>query len=121
MSEDVVPVALPDQESRDVLTRVILPACTSGAVPQDQPVVVIVGGQPGAGKTEIADLVQAALDRRGGAVRICRDLYKAAHQRYGMMPARMQSARIDPPHPPAWPLPLPHRGYDCVSSFSRAA
>ncbi|MFG2097302.1 zeta toxin family protein [Streptomyces sp. NPDC048612] len=83
MSEDVVAVALPDQESRGVLTRVILPASTSGATPQNQPVVVIVGGQPGAGKTEIADLVQAALDHRGGAVRICRDLYKAAHQRYG--------------------------------------
>ncbi|MFC8015462.1 zeta toxin family protein [Streptomyces cinereoruber] len=38
--------------------------------------------QPGAGKTRIADLVQAALDRWGGAVRICSDLCKAAHSRY---------------------------------------
>ncbi|WP_328743643.1 zeta toxin family protein (plasmid) [Streptomyces caniferus] len=95
MSEDVVPVALPDEESRDVLTRVILPACTGGAVRQDQPVVVIVGGQPGAGKTEIADLVQAALDRRGGAVRICRDLYKAAHRRYGeLLAADVRTAGV---------------------------
>ncbi|MEY2233342.1 zeta toxin family protein [Streptomyces sp. BF23-19] len=49
---------------------------------QERPVVVIVGGQPGAGKTWISDLVQASLDRRGGAVRIGRDLYKAAHSRY---------------------------------------
>jgi adenylate kinase family enzyme len=44
--------------------------------------VVFVGGQPGAGKTNVADLVQAALRRRGGSVRIGRDLYKAAHCHY---------------------------------------
>ncbi len=70
------------RESQDVLEQVILPAATKGAVSQDHPVVVIVGGQPGAGKTEIADWIQAALDRRGGAVRVCRDLYKAAHRHY---------------------------------------
>ncbi|NUK53386.1 zeta toxin family protein [Streptomyces lunaelactis] len=73
---------LSDDESRDVLSRVILPAWTKGAARQDRPVVVIVGGQPGAGKTQVADLVQEVLDRRGGAVRIGSDLYKAAHQHY---------------------------------------
>ena len=67
---DVGSAVLSEQESRDMLHQVILPAATEGAVRQDRPVVVIVGGQPGAGKTEIADLVQAALDRRGGAVRV---------------------------------------------------
>ncbi|MFD7094077.1 zeta toxin family protein [Streptomyces xanthophaeus] len=52
-------------------------------MPQRQPVVVFVAGQPGAGKTAVADLVQAALDRRGRAVRIGRDLYKTAHRSYG--------------------------------------
>ncbi|MEW2577677.1 zeta toxin family protein [Streptomyces syringium] len=86
MSErDVLPVALPDDESRGVLEQVILPAATEGAAHQDRPVVVIVGGQPGAGKTGIADMVQAALNRRGGAVRIGRDLYKAAHARYASL------------------------------------
>ncbi|MFD5512133.1 zeta toxin family protein [Streptomyces sp. NPDC127051] len=41
-----------------------------------------MGGQPGAGKTKIADLVQLVLDRRGGSVRVARDLYKAGHHRY---------------------------------------
>ncbi|MGW0704223.1 zeta toxin family protein [Streptomyces sp. NPDC002867] len=50
--------------------------------PGPRPVVVIVGGQPGAGKAQVADLVQAVLDRRGGAVRIGSDLYKAAYQHY---------------------------------------
>lgn len=69
-------------ERQDVLDRVILPEATQNAVPQSRPVVVIVGGQPGAGKTIAADLVQAALGRRGGAVRIGRDLYKTAHRHY---------------------------------------
>lgn len=43
---------------------------------------MIVGGQPGSGKTKVADLVVAALKRRGGAVRIGCDLYKPAHRQY---------------------------------------
>ncbi|MCY0954245.1 zeta toxin family protein [Streptomyces sp. H27-S2] len=74
--------ALPEAESLQELEQVIVPTFTRGAVSQARPVVVVVAGQPGAGKTQIADLVQAALDRRGGAVRICRDLYKSAHSRY---------------------------------------
>jgi hypothetical protein len=74
--------ALSESESRQVLEQVIIPAATTGAVRQSRPLAVVVAGQPGAGKTDIADLVQAALDRRGGAVRVCRDLYKAAHRRY---------------------------------------
>ncbi|TXS35430.1 hypothetical protein EAO77_36750, partial [Streptomyces sp. t39] len=73
---------LPDRESRAVLRRVILPTAAASAAPQARPVVVFVGGQPGAGKTNAADLVQAALGRRGGSVRIGRDLYKAAHCHY---------------------------------------
>nr|WP_073919324.1 zeta toxin family protein [Streptomyces sp. CB02009] len=38
-------------------------------MPQERPVVVFVAGQPGAGKTRVADLIQAALGQRGGAVR----------------------------------------------------
>ncbi|MFF4576189.1 zeta toxin family protein [Streptomyces sp. NPDC001410] len=52
--------------------RVILPVARQ-AVPQEQPVVVIVGGQPGTGKTMVGDLIEAVLERRGGAVRICCD------------------------------------------------
>ncbi|MEU7086927.1 zeta toxin family protein [Streptomyces achromogenes] len=38
-----------------------------------RPVVVIVGGRPGAGKTKVADLIQAVLGQRGVAVRIGHD------------------------------------------------
>ncbi|OII64384.1 ATP/GTP-binding protein [Streptomyces sp. CC53] len=87
--------ALSESESRQVLEQVIIPAATTGAVRQSRPVAVVVAGQPGAGKTAIADLVQAALDRRGGAVRICRDLYKAAHRRYAeLLTADVRTAGV---------------------------
>ncbi|MET9662756.1 zeta toxin family protein [Streptomyces sp. NPDC006510] len=40
-----------------------------------------------------------------------------------LMPARVQPARLDRPHPSVWPLPVPCRAwdYDALSSFSRAA
>ncbi|MPY53604.1 hypothetical protein FPZ41_35560 [Streptomyces sp. K1PN6] len=44
--------------------------------------MVVVTGQPGAGKTQVADLVQAVLDRHGGAVRLGRALYESAHRHY---------------------------------------
>ncbi|GGS09432.1 MULTISPECIES: zeta toxin family protein [Streptomyces] len=86
-------------ESRDVLRRVILPAAAASAVPQARPVVGFVGGQPGAGKTKVADLVQAALRQRGGTVRIGRDLYKAAHRHYAAALAadvRTAGAKVRP-------------------------
>ncbi|MFI9788523.1 zeta toxin family protein [Kitasatospora sp. NPDC051984] len=73
---------LSDAESGAVFERVILPAALAGAVPQERPVVVLVAGAPGAGKSTAADLVMAVLARRGGAVRVCSDLYKDAHPRY---------------------------------------
>ncbi|MBM7167555.1 zeta toxin family protein [Streptomyces sp. G44] len=90
---------LPARESQAVLKDVILPAATASAVRQTRPVVVIVGGQPGAGKTKVADLVQAALNQRGGAVRIGRDLFKAAHRHYAAALAadvRTAGARVRP-------------------------
>lgn len=80
--ESVASAVLSEAEHQDALHRLILPAATSTATAQAQPIVVFVAGQPGAGKTAIADLVQAALGHRGGAVRVCRDLYKSAHRKY---------------------------------------
>lgn len=90
---------LPAQESFEVLHRVILPGAARAAVRQDRPVVVVVTGQPGSGKTWIADVVQAALDRRGGAVRVGRDLYKRLHRHYSRALAadvRTASALVRP-------------------------
>ncbi|MGW7003659.1 zeta toxin family protein [Streptomyces sp. NPDC054933] len=81
----MLPAGLSDDEYDDVLNQLILPTWTNGAVRQERPVVVVVAGQPGSGKTAVADLVHAVLNRRGGAVRICSDLYKVAHRRYARL------------------------------------
>ncbi|MER5201172.1 zeta toxin family protein [Streptomyces sp. NPDC002755] len=70
------------EEYGELLAEVIVPKLTAGAVTQEQPVVVFVAGQAGSGKTLVMDLVQAALDQRGGAVRVDRDTYKAVHPHY---------------------------------------
>ncbi|MET8630772.1 zeta toxin family protein [Kitasatospora sp. NPDC004669] len=92
---DMAPALLPEAEHREVLEGLILPAWTAHAVPQDQPVVVVVGGPPGSGKTEIADLVHASLAGRGGAVRIGSDLYKHVHRYYtGLLADDVRTAGV---------------------------
>ncbi|MEV7617076.1 zeta toxin family protein [Streptomyces sp. NPDC089799] len=65
-----------------LLAEVIVAKLTAGAVTQERPVVVFVAGQAGSGKTLVMDLVHAALEQRGGAVRVERDAYKALHPHY---------------------------------------
>ncbi|MEV5567858.1 zeta toxin family protein, partial [Streptomyces sp. NPDC052196] len=79
---DVGTATLSDGARERVLLRRILPVATCGAVRQEQPVVLFVAGPPGSGKTVVADLLHAVLDRRGGAVRVCSDLYKVEHPGY---------------------------------------
>ncbi|WP_346177233.1 zeta toxin family protein [Streptomyces cuspidosporus] len=86
---------LSDAESQEVLSRLILPRWTKHALPQHRPVVVFVAGQPGSGKTQLADLIQAVLDRRGGALRIGSDLYKTAHRHYAeLLAADVRTAGV---------------------------
>lgn len=80
--EDVVPVVLADGRHEEILVTEILPTWTSGAVPQDEPVVIVVAGPAGSGKSRLCDLLLAVFAGRGGAVLIGRDLYKTAHPRY---------------------------------------
>ncbi|WP_395366944.1 zeta toxin family protein [Streptomyces sp. YH02] len=80
LSGTTAAVVRSEEEHQDAPHRLILPTATKNATAQKHPVVVVLSGPSGAGKTEVADLVQAALDRRGVAVRIGRDLYEAAHR-----------------------------------------
>ncbi|WP_327419611.1 zeta toxin family protein [Streptomyces sp. NBC_01233] len=80
--ENVVPVVLAEREHEEILVTEILPTWTRNAVPQDQPVVIVVAGPAGSGKSRLCDLLLAVLARRGGAVLIGRDLYKKAHPQY---------------------------------------
>lgn len=79
---DVEPFVLPESQHERILSDQILPVWTKAAVPQAQPVVILVVGPPGSGKSTACELLKAVLDRRGGAVLIGRDLYKSAHPQY---------------------------------------
>ncbi|WBP91953.1 zeta toxin family protein [Kitasatospora cathayae] len=79
---------LSDAEHGDVLSGVILPSWTRNAVPQEQPVVLLLAGPPGSGKTTLGDLLMPVLDLRGGAVRVGADLYKTVHRHYEALLAK---------------------------------
>ncbi|MGI5532467.1 zeta toxin family protein [Streptomyces syringium] len=83
----------------ELLAQVIVPKVTAGAATQEHPVVVFVAGQAGSGKTLVMDLVHAALEQRGGAVRVDRDTYKTLHPHYGAFLAedvRTAGVRVRP-------------------------
>lgn len=83
----------------ELLAEVIMPKLTAGAVPQEHPVAVFVAGQAGSGKTLVMDLVHAALQHRGAAVRVDRDTYKTVHPHYAAFLAqdvRTAGARVRP-------------------------
>ncbi len=85
--------------SDEVLADAVLPGALGGVMPQSRPVVVFVAAQPGSGKTLVVDLVHAALMRRGGAVRVDRDLYKNVHPGYATFLAedvRTAGVRVRP-------------------------
>lgn len=87
------------KEYGELLAEVIVPKLTAGAVAQERPVVVFVAGQAGSGKTLVMDLVHAALEQRGGAVRVDRDTYKAVHPHYSAFLAedvRTAGVRVRP-------------------------
>ncbi|MFE5199014.1 zeta toxin family protein [Streptomyces sp. NPDC056601] len=73
---------LPGDEWRRRLEHEILPRWTEGTSWQEHPTVVFVAGQPGSGKTWVADIVHSALSSQGGAVRVSSDLYKSVDPRY---------------------------------------
>jgi UDP-N-acetylglucosamine kinase len=69
---------LDEAESRRIFRERIVPDQVAGT-PQDQPVVVIVGGQPGDGKATITALAQAVLLRRGRPVTLSAAAYEPYH------------------------------------------
>lgn len=79
---EVEPVVLPRPQHEEILASQILPTWTKDAVVQEQPVVLLVAGGPGSGKSTLCRLLKAVLDKRGGAVLVGRDLYKSAHPEY---------------------------------------
>ncbi|WP_432973768.1 zeta toxin family protein [Dactylosporangium sp. CA-233914] len=76
---------LSDEQSQRIFNTRIVPNELARGVPQDDPIVVFVAGQPGAGKTRTTQAVQDRLDERGGAVVVNSDFYKPYHPQYGRL------------------------------------
>lgn len=74
--------ALSEDENEHRFRTRVVPRQLARAVSQEQPVLVVVGGQTGAGKTATTDMIKRLLDRRGGAIDNNLDFYKPFHPKY---------------------------------------
>jgi UDP-N-acetylglucosamine kinase len=67
---------LSEAESRRIFEQDIVPEQLGHAAAQEQPGVVFVAGQPGAGKTKTTESIVELLADRGGAAVVNSDFYK---------------------------------------------
>ncbi|MFG1849673.1 zeta toxin family protein [Micromonospora carbonacea] len=70
---------LSEEDNERIFREQIVPMFLTGAPAQDQPVLVIVGGQTGAGKTAITAMVKRALGANSGFININMDFYNPLH------------------------------------------
>lgn len=73
---------LSDHENERIFREEIVADRLSGLSPQQRPVVVFIGGQPGAGKTATTAHVLRSLSERGTPAHVCGDVYKPYHPAY---------------------------------------
>ncbi|MGW8797357.1 zeta toxin family protein [Streptomyces sp. NPDC055775] len=85
--DDATRYQLPADQNRRIFASGILPDLLTGPVPQDPATAVFLLGQPGAGKTRVAQLIAEQLDARGGFVDVDSDLYKPHHPQYARLMA----------------------------------
>lgn len=76
---------LPEPENERIFLTGIVPQLLARAVAQDDPVLVIVGAQPGAGKTGVTGVIMDLLAQRGGAAHIDMDRYNPYHPDYNWL------------------------------------
>ncbi|WP_234376780.1 zeta toxin family protein [Streptomyces sp. CB01201] len=83
--DDATRYQLPAAENRRIFVADIVPDHLTGPTPQDPATAVFLLGQPGAGKTRVAQLIAEQLDARGGFVDVDSDLYKPYHPEYARL------------------------------------
>ena len=76
---------LTEAEHQATFDNYIKPDLFAGAKPSGQPVAVIFGGQPGAGKSAAVDAAVRDLEPRGGAVQIIGDDLRGYHPQYARL------------------------------------
>lgn len=79
---------LTEAEHQATFDNNIKPDLFAGAKPSGQPVAVIFGGQPGAGKSAAVDAAMRDLEPRGGAVQIIGDDLRGYHPQYARLMER---------------------------------
>lgn len=76
---------LSEADHQAIFEQDIKPDLFAGAKPSSQPVAVIFGGQPGAGKSAAVDSAMRELEPRGGAVQIIGDDLRGYHPHYARL------------------------------------
>ncbi|MFC7329892.1 zeta toxin family protein [Marinactinospora rubrisoli] len=76
------PYTLPEEENARIFRDEIVPDHLAGRPRQRAPVLVIVGGATGAGKTRVTDAITSTLNRRGGVLHINMDDFNPHHPDY---------------------------------------
>ncbi|MDR2031385.1 MAG: zeta toxin family protein [Azoarcus sp.] len=76
---------LNEAEHQAIFEQEIKPDIFAGAKISSQPVAIIFGGQPGAGKSAAVDAALEDLSTRGGAVQIIGDDLRDYHPHYGRL------------------------------------
>ncbi|MFK4086193.1 zeta toxin family protein [Kribbella sp. NPDC020789] len=76
---------LPENLHREIFVERIVPARLEPVDPQPHPVVVFIGGQPGAGKTATTDMIGHTMGLRGPIAHVCGDFYKPFHPDYARL------------------------------------
>ncbi|MCX4546553.1 zeta toxin family protein [Streptomyces sp. NBC_01565] len=79
---------LSEAENKQIFREEITPELLEGRAPQETPTVVVLIGQPGAGKSRLTNLVGDILNQHGGFVDIDSDLYKPYHPAYDALMAQ---------------------------------
>ncbi|MFF3256464.1 zeta toxin family protein [Actinacidiphila glaucinigra] len=82
MSGPGQPYQLTKADNRRIFLADIVPDQLAGREPQQEPTVVVLLGQQGAGKTRTSQAIAQRLNERGGFVDLDSDLYKPYHPRY---------------------------------------
>lgn len=80
--DDLAGYRLPVEENERIFRDEIVPLRLARFEPQDQPLLIVLMAQPGAGKSAHAGRIRTELASQGGVVEIDSDLYKPFHPDY---------------------------------------
>jgi Zeta toxin len=102
---------LSPDEGRRIFREQIVPGLLAGPEPQEEPTVVFLVGQPGAGKTRAASMLADALNKRGGFADLDTDLYRPYHPQYDELMRRDDTLMAAYIGPDSWAWMAQAHGY----------